>query len=50
MEIISLTDRFTQKDCPESYGAKVSLGLLVAYLLMQNILLLNLLIAIFRYE
>lgn len=45
---LAITDRYTQDDCPEVNGAKVSLGLLVAYLILLNILLVNLLIAIFR--
>lgn len=47
---LALTDRYTQDDCPEANGAKVSLGLLVVYLILLNILLVNLLIAIFRYS
>ena len=43
----TLTDQYSQEDCPEPYGAKVSLGLLVGYLMLLNILLVNLLIAIF---
>jgi hypothetical protein len=43
-----LTDEYGQEDCPEIYGSKVSLGLLVGYLALLNILLVNLLIAIFR--
>ena len=42
-----ISDVYTQGDCPEEYGAKVSLALLVCYIVMQNILLVNLLIAIF---
>jgi hypothetical protein len=41
--------RYTQDDCPEKTGAKVTLALYVLYLIILNILLVNLLIAIFRY-
>ncbi|CAF0919426.1 unnamed protein product [Brachionus calyciflorus] len=44
---LSITDMYTQDDCPEKYGTNVSLGLLVVYIIMLNILLVNLLIAIF---
>ena len=42
-----ITDIYTQEDCPEKYGANVSLFLLVVYIILLNILLVNLLIAIF---
>lgn len=42
-----ITDTYTQEDCPEKYGANVSLFLLVGYIILLNILLVNLLIAIF---
>ncbi|RNA06319.1 transient receptor potential cation channel subfamily M member 2-like [Brachionus plicatilis] len=42
-----ITDTYTQEDCPEKYGASVSLFLLVVYIMLLNILLVNLLIAIF---
>jgi hypothetical protein len=46
---LTITDKYSQEGCPEDYGRKVSLGLLVAYLIMLNVLLVNLLIAIFRF-
>jgi len=36
-----------ESDCPEPIGAGLSLGILVVYIIMQNILVVNLLIAIF---
>jgi len=43
-----LTDRYTQEDCPESVGAVFSIIIYVIYLIFLNILLVNLLIAIFK--
>lgn len=43
-----LTDKYQQTDCPETNGAAVSLFLYTFYLIFLNILLTNLLIAIFR--
>lgn len=42
-----LTDKYQQTDCPETNGAAVSLFLYTFYLIFLNILLTNLLIAIF---
>jgi hypothetical protein len=36
-------------DCPDRTGAKISISLYVGYLLFMTILLVNLLIAIFKY-
>lgn len=36
-------------DCPNEVGANVSLAIYVLYLILLNILLVNLLIAIFKY-
>ena len=36
-------------DCPNEVGANVSLAIFVLYLILLNILLVNLLIAIFKY-
>ena len=37
-------------DCPNKVGANVSLAIYVLYLILLDILLVNLLIAIFKYE
>ena len=42
--------RYTHDDCPDPHGAQVTLAIYVAYVIILNILLVNLLIAIFRYK
>ena len=42
-------DEYSQDDCPEDRGRKVTMAIYVGYLIILNILLVNLLIAIFRY-
>lgn len=44
----NVTDKYSADDCPEVVGANVSLALYVIYLLFLDILLVNLLIAIFK--
>lgn len=43
----TITDRYDPSDCPEIIGANVALILYTIYLIFLNILLINLLIAVF---
>jgi hypothetical protein len=45
----TVTDRYSLNDCPDEKGADVTLAMYVLYILFQNILIINLLIAIFRF-
>ena len=45
---VSITDQYTQDDCTEPVGTVVYLIIYVIYLIFLDILLVNLLIAIFK--
>ena len=44
---MTIFDKYDQLDCPEYFGTQFSLGLMVIYIVILNILLVNLLVAIF---
>jgi hypothetical protein len=45
----SVTDRYDPSDCPDLYGANVTLIIYMLYIIFLNMLFLNLLIGVFGY-
>lgn len=45
----AITDEYALDDCPDKNGSQVALAIYTVYTVFLNIVLVNLLIAIFRY-